>query len=148
MRLAYVASVLREAGATVGFLDCVLRCYDEKAGAGAVFEFHPDVIYAVIDPAFAEAQISFLEKLKEWGAIRIVLGGPWAATHWESVLERTAAAEAVIVGEVEEALLEVITLWQEGRSVVRLAGVATLVGKKAVSGERRPPILDLSLIHI
>ncbi len=146
LRLAYIASELHEAGATVGFVDCPLKGYDRHAAAGAVFALHPDIIYAELDNTEARTQLRFLSRVKELSATRIILGGAYASTFAETILTRFRAIDAIVVGEPDETLSEMLARLHEGRGISRLAGVVGRGAKKVIEGPPRPPLADLDTL--
>jgi len=143
LRFAYLAAELSEAGATVSFVDSPLRGYDRHAAAGAVFADHPDVIYAELDPREAGAQLEFLRRVKELGPARIVLGGFWATLLTEPILNAVEAVDAVVRGEVDETLLDLVARWHEGLPLTRLPGIGFRSHRKPVVSPERGRISDL-----
>ena len=146
LQLAYLSAGLAQLGVSVGFVDCPLRGYDAHAGAGAVFAFHPDVIYAELDPRYAPAQIDFLAAVKELNASRIILGGSYPTLAAENIYRAFPHLDALIRGEPDQALQEVITHWHGGRSAARLAGVLTPGTRMAIAGPPRPLLEDLDAL--
>jgi radical SAM superfamily enzyme YgiQ (UPF0313 family) len=143
LRLAYLAAELQASGATVGFLDCPRKGYDRHAAAGAVFGFHADVIYCELDSREARAQLRFLARVKELSATRIVLGGAYATVAAEPILTRFHAIDAVVCGEPDLTLLDMVAHWHEGLGIARLPGVVCRSVKKLVEGPPRPLAANL-----
>ncbi|HNR99438.1 MAG TPA: radical SAM protein [Planctomycetota bacterium] len=143
LHLAYLAAGLRRLGVAVEFLDCPRLDYDAHAAAGAVFTAHPDVVYAELDPRAARAQLIFLAGIKACGSARIVLGGPYASLCARPVLAAFPGLDALILGEPDLALVELVSLWYEGLPAVKVRGVAVPGPTRISEGPPRPLIDDL-----
>ncbi|HAK97551.1 MAG TPA: hypothetical protein DCM87_21810 [Planctomycetes bacterium] len=148
LHLAYLAAGLRELGVTVEFLDCPRLDYDAHAASGAVFTVHPDVIYAELDPREARAQLAFLAGIKDFSAARIVLGGQYASLCARPILASFPAIDALILGEPDLTLVELVSLWYEGLPAVKVRGVATPGPARVIEGPPRPPIDDLDSLPV
>ncbi|HBG05771.1 MAG: B12-binding domain-containing radical SAM protein [Geobacteraceae bacterium GWC2_58_44] len=76
----------------------------------------------------------------------VLLGGPHATHAWQEQLARHPALDAVVLGEGEATLVELLAALASGGAVAGLAGIACRVGEGAVAGPPRAPIGDLDLL--
>ncbi len=146
LNFAYLAGGLRELGVTVGFLDCPRMDYDVHTASGAVFAFHPDVIYAELHPAAAGTQLAFLANIKSYSAARLVLGGAYASLCAQSILAAFPVIDALIRDEPDVTLVELVGLWYEGLPAVKVPGVAVPGAKRVHDGPARPLVADLDTL--
>jgi len=86
----------------------------------------------------------------------IILGGPQPSSIPLQILERFEFIDAVVVGEGEETLREIVKENFELERLVKIPGIATRVDGKAVLGAKRPltarmddfPMPDYSLVDL
>lgn len=146
LRFAYLAAELQHLDGTIGFLDCPYKNYDVHTAAGAVFAFHADVIYCELDAQHVQTQVAFLETIKRFSSVRLVIGGPYASFCHEALCQALPAVDAVIRDEPDETLFDILTCWNSGLDVTYLPGVTTPGTKKCLSGPARPLIDQLDAL--
>lgn len=78
----------------------------------------------------------------------VLLGGPHATHAWQEQLERHPAVDAVVLGEGEETLVEIVERLSTGAGVRGVAGSAWRDGKSAVAGPPRAAVADLDLLPL
>ncbi|MBJ6751961.1 B12-binding domain-containing radical SAM protein [Geomonas anaerohicana] len=78
----------------------------------------------------------------------VVLGGPHATHSWQEQLERHSEVDAIVLGEGEQTLLELVQARAEGRPLAQVAGVACREGKEIVPGAPRGAVADLDRLPL
>ncbi len=76
----------------------------------------------------------------------VVLGGPHATHAWLELLAGHQELDAVVLGEGEETLVELLAARQAGRALSEVAGIAYRQGESALQSARRAAIADLDLL--
>ena len=70
----------------------------------------------------------------------VVLGGPYSSSLREKVLEQCPSLDAVVIGEGEEAFVELLDVYETKRDLTKVKGIAYRKDKEIVfTGVRRPP---------
>ncbi|TSK03907.1 MAG: radical SAM protein [Geobacter sp.] len=77
-----------------------------------------------------------------------LLGGPHATHAWQEQLERYPEIDAVVLGEGEETLLELVDARGEGRSLASVPGLAWREAGKPVRTAPRGAITDLDALPL
>ncbi|NOY27819.1 MAG: B12-binding domain-containing radical SAM protein, partial [Oligoflexia bacterium] len=139
--IAYVATFLAQAGHDV-------RVYDDfamRGGPSAVLaeieRFRPQVFGASVLTPVAPAVIELMRTIRQrWPDIRMFAGNIHADLFPE---EFAGLCQAVVHGEGEQAAVELLAAWQEGRSGQGIAGVTVIDGDKLVRGPSRALETDL-----
>jgi anaerobic magnesium-protoporphyrin IX monomethyl ester cyclase len=78
----------------------------------------------------------------------VLLGGPHATHAWQEQLERYPAVDAVVLGEGEATLTELLERLTSGAGVQGVAGAAWREGERAVAGPPRAAVADLDLLPL
>lgn len=78
----------------------------------------------------------------------VVLGGPHATHAWQDLLDGNPAVDAVVLGEGEATLSELLEVVGAGGELSGVAGIACRAGGETVKTAPRPPIDDLDLLPI
>ena len=78
----------------------------------------------------------------------VFLGGPHATHTWPELLAAHPAVDAVVLGEGESTLVELIEARLSGSPLSGVAGIACRVQGTAKASAPRPPIGDLDLLPI
>lgn len=142
--LATIAGALLAAGHEVHGLDVAL---DGIEGLGlSLQQVQPQVVgIATWSPAFDQARAAAIA-VHTLSRARLVLGGPHASLF---PAESLAAldADAVVVGEGEQTVVELLAAWQQGRSP---AGVRGLVwpDEQGLHHEPPRPLADLDALPL
>ncbi|MDO8283020.1 MAG: radical SAM protein [Thermodesulfovibrionia bacterium] len=138
----YVASSLMKAGHEVRFLNGAFMTHSEILKE--LHDFQPDVA-GIYSTAFgwkkavhAASQIKML--LKD---IFITVGGPYPIAMQEKCLEDLRNIDAVITGEGELTMVEMLQRLSEGKNLEGVLGVIYREGDKIVKNPPRPLITDL-----
>lgn len=139
--IAYVATFLARAGHDV-------RVYDDfalRGGPPAILKeierFRPDAFgVSVLTPVATDVQRLLREVKDRWPAIRAFAGNIHADLFPEEFAD---TCDAVVHGEGEQAAVELLAAWGEGRTGQGIAGVTAIGGGKLDRGPARPLAHDL-----
>ncbi|MBI4825476.1 MAG: radical SAM protein [Nitrospirae bacterium] len=141
----YVASSLIKAGHEVRFLNGAFMAHSEILKE--LHDFQPDVA-GIYSTAFgwkkavhAASQIKMM--LKD---IFIVVGGPYPIALQEKCLEDLKNIDAVITGEGELTMVEMLQKLSEGKSLEGVQGVVYRDWEKIIKNPPRPLITDLDAL--
>jgi anaerobic magnesium-protoporphyrin IX monomethyl ester cyclase len=77
-----------------------------------------------------------------------LLGGPHATHAWPELLAGHPALDAVVLGEGEATLLELLEARSAGRPLAQVAGIAYRQGGKCLQSAPRAPIAELDLLPV
>ncbi len=134
---AYVAAALRRAGHDVDLLDCTFLARDEALGRAQASGARVVGIYAMATLG-AECRW-FAERLRDRCDL-LVAGGPLPTCEPQEFLERF---DAVVRGEGEQAMCELVAAFEAGVDIGAVAGV---VARGAVLAPSRPFATDLDAL--
>lgn len=148
----WAAAYMRENGHNVALYDTNLK-FDISGLDEALSQHQPDVL-AIYDDGFnyltkmcltnmRHAAFDMIKKAKAKG-IKVLVSSSDSTDHYEKYLD--AGADAVMLGEAEETLLECITLIEKGESINNVSGLAFKNGGEIQENRRRPVIRDLDHI--
>ncbi len=143
--LAYLATILARRGHVVRVFDAFALGADDLQMRRALDEFRPDVLgISVLTPVAGRIR-GLLRELKHRDpGLLIVVGNLHADLFPEEFLD--GAADAVVHGEGEETLPELLDAWAAGGRGDGLPGVSVLSGGDLVAGPTRPLLTDLDAL--
>ncbi|WP_224963285.1 B12-binding domain-containing radical SAM protein [Geomonas subterranea] len=78
----------------------------------------------------------------------VVLGGPHATHSWREQLERHREVDAIVLGEGEQTLLELVEARTDGGALSQVAGVACREGGGILLGPSRAAVADLDQLPL
>ncbi len=141
----YVASSLIQAGHDVTFINGAFipreKILDELK------RFSPDVIGLYSTTFGWKRAVQTAEEIKQRiGEIFIVVGGPYPIAMKGRCLKDTEAIDAVVTGEGELTMVELLERLSSGSSLKGLKGVAYKAGTEIIENPSRPLIDDLDSI--
>jgi radical SAM superfamily enzyme YgiQ (UPF0313 family) len=118
-----IAAYLEERGAAVEVFDTTFSTPD--AFRAMLLEKRPDVIGMYTNlmtrPRIVEL-LHFIRSRGELDHTKVVLGGPEVTHHVEKFLH--AGADAIVIGEGEETMYELVRAWETGMPPGDVAGIA------------------------
>lgn len=123
------ASVLREQGHAVSLFDSMLAegidefrliLHREKPDVVGFFEDNFNFLTKMCTTRMRDAALQMIREAREAGA-RVVVNGSDASDRPHLYLQ--AGAEAILIGETEEAMPEVMAAWRTGKSLDLLPGL-------------------------
>ena len=149
--VAYLAGYLKAGGYTdVVFLDAMTHHLSDEQVAERIRQIKPDIVgCTAITPAIYKAQ-SLLKAAKEVNPdIVTVLGGIHGTFMYPQVLKEAPWIDAVVRGEGEQVLLNLVAAvdsgkWLEERANVK--GIAYAEDGKVIATPAEPPVADLDRI--
>jgi radical SAM superfamily enzyme YgiQ (UPF0313 family) len=158
----YVASSLMKAGHEVIFLNGAFMTHSQILKE--LLEFRPDVvgIYSTAfgwkKAMFMAAEIRRAEKEsattpvapfpKGEHGIFITVGGPYPIAMQEKCLEDSRDIDAVVTGEGEITLVEMLDRISQGKSLEGVEGIVYREGKKIIKNPPRPLITDVDSLPL
>ena len=154
--LLRLGGALLRRGLEVELEDLAFRCARGELAAGSLLcesaarcilrrgEF--DVVGLSVMGATLPAALIIAGRLRELRPeLRLVLGGPGTTGTSEALLERFGALDAVVRGEAEDSLPELLEAWSAGRGARGVAGVSWRdASGRIVREEDRPLRADLA----
>ena len=150
--VAYLAGYLKAGGyQDVQFVDAMTRNLSDEEVRLRIEEIRPDIVgCTAITPSIYKAQ-ALLKVAKEVNPeIVTVLGGIHGTFMYPQVLKEAPWIDAVVRGEGEQVLLNLVAAvesgdWMERRAGVK--GIAYAVDGKVIATPAEPPIADLDRIN-
>jgi anaerobic magnesium-protoporphyrin IX monomethyl ester cyclase len=138
----YVAASLRDAGHEVRFLNGAFLSRAEILAA--VSEFQPDVV-GLYSTTFGwpKAQQAAAELRRILPAAFLVAGGPYPVALQDKCLADCQELDAVVTGEGEQTMVEMLERLASGISLAGVLGIAYRDGEQVMLNPPRPLIEDL-----
>lgn len=144
--LGYIASVVEKAGHDVCIIDGYAQNLSYEKIKYMVRDRRPDIIGI---QCFSDQRASWFRLIEEIRSLRtgekIVLGGPHPSLMPEQVLTRFQP-DAIVIGEGEETMLDLIRTWENGGNLNMVKGIAYLDNGNVVITEPRERIKDLDVL--
>jgi len=144
MGLAYIAGVLREAGAKVKILDARSLSMPHNEVLRIVEKNRPDYVgITAVTPQMKSAL--YLSKLIKESCLdtKIILGGPHVHFEHEAIIRESDVIDFCVRGEGELTLLELIKTLREKGKLEKVRGITFRRGKRVIVTPDRPFIKDL-----
>jgi anaerobic magnesium-protoporphyrin IX monomethyl ester cyclase len=141
----YVAASLMKAGHEVRFLNGAFLSHREILDN--VIDFGPDLV-GIYSTTFGwKKAIRTAEDIKKLSEkIFVTVGGPYPIAMREKCLEDTAAVDAVVTGEGEVTIVEMVERLESGRSLRGVCGVICGAGESIIMNPPRDLITDLDWV--
>jgi radical SAM superfamily enzyme YgiQ (UPF0313 family) len=141
--LGYIAAVLENAGHDVSLVDAYVKNLSYDALAQIVKTSRPDVIGITCLSDQRTSWFKLIELIRATDSkIKIVLGGPHPSLMTEQVLINFKP-DAVVIGEGEETMLDLIKTWEENGDLGKVKSIAYLKNGGVVVTPQRERIKDL-----
>jgi radical SAM superfamily enzyme YgiQ (UPF0313 family) len=146
--LAYLAAVLEKNNHQVQIIDAnILRIKSEKIASSFVFK--PDLIGISVNIVNYREAIECAALLKSsYPNTPIIFGGPYCSALAKSILEKTLAIDAIVIGEGENTLLEIAEAVGKKNMFVNIKGVAYRDQGQIIHNQPRPLIENLDEIPL
>jgi len=145
--LLYLGAVLRRAGVEVRILDPYLEGLSPRAFVNAVVRERPDLfgLYVVSDTYFTARQVvsSVHDRLP---GVFTVFGGPHPTLLPGEVLRHTPGLDALVAGDGEEALPELVRRLEHGQSLDGVPNLYYRDGAGIVANPTRKMVEDLDTV--
>jgi radical SAM superfamily enzyme YgiQ (UPF0313 family) len=144
MGILYLASALRAAGHEPAIIDMKVEYLDMAETVRRIVNFAPDVLGITAMTYEADCMQELVEAArKAMPGLKIVVGGAHAANLPEPTLRKGPGIDAVVIGEGEVTLPELIEAFEGKRELASVQGIAFLDQDAFVKTEARPYIEDL-----
>jgi len=141
--LGYIASVLEKDGHEVSILDAYVKKYSHEEVADFIRDHRPDVIGL---SCLSDQRASWFKLIPLIRAvdntIKIVLGGPHPTLMVRQVLTHFRP-DAIVIGEGEETMRELIRTWENKGDLNEVRGIAFMNHEEVVITAPRDRIGDL-----
>ena len=147
--LAYLAAALEQAGARVEILDFVVFPYSQAGLESVVKRFKPHIAGATAVTMTFDHACQVLKDLKIIDPeILTVMGGPHVSFCASETLEAFPQLDAVVVGEGEQTVVELMQTVQNGGDLSTVSGIAFRQGSKITATPRRQFIANLDTLPL
>ena len=145
--LAYLAAALEQAGVQVKILDYVVYPYRRHALESVLKEFKPQVAGATAVSMTVDHAGQVLSDIKAINPeILTVMGGPHVTFCAQETLEAFSELDAVVIGEGEETLVELLGAVERACHFDSVGGIAYRAGSKIMTTAKRNWIKDLDAL--
>lgn len=144
--LVCIGGPLLDAGHRVKLIDNDLYGWQPRRLVAEIAAFQPDcVLLGHTGSTAAHATcLATARTLKgSFPDLPIAYGGVYPSYAPESTLVECPAIDAVVRGEAEQTVVELVAAWEEGRSLRGVAGIAWRDGATITINRSHPPIQDL-----
>lgn len=139
--LSLAASLVRQRGYTIDFLDATAKEYDLERTEKHVLAFQPDLIIATSVTASVSHDVKVMDALaKKTGAVTMLVGTHPTARPLET-LKMSPSLDLVAVGEYDFTVLAVVEHFAKGglrEGLSAIQGIAYRAGDQFFLNERRP----------
>ncbi|MBI5057605.1 MAG: radical SAM protein [Nitrospirae bacterium] len=143
----YVASSLMKAGHDVRFLNGAFMQHDEIMGE--ISKFKPDFI-GIYSTVFGWKKAMYTAAEIRRGGFQtrpyITVGGPYPIAMQEKCLADPADIDAVVTGEGEITVVEILERLSQGKSLEGVEGVVFRDGDEIIKNPPRPLITDVDAL--
>ncbi len=144
--LGYIASMLENEGYEVNIVDAYCLNFSWQELDEKIKRFSPDIIGIT---SLSDQRASCFQLIKLIKSIdpkiKVVLGGPHATLMYEQILQKFPV-DAVVIGEGEITMVELIKAWQENRDIDEIMGIAFCKNQKIIKTLPREMILNLDTL--
>lgn len=141
--LGYIAAVLEKEGHEVKLIDSYAKSLGHEDTVRIMSGYSPDVVGIT---CLSDQRASWFRLIREIrnadSSIKIVLGGAHVTLMPEQVLENFRP-DAIVLGEGEETMRELVAAWEQGQDLCGVKGIAYLDQGKPVFTPPRERIRDL-----
>ncbi|MBM4140435.1 MAG: radical SAM protein [Nitrospira sp.] len=146
--LGYIASFLEREGYDVTILDAYVKKLSYEQIGNFIRELNPDVIgiQCLSDQRASWFMLVDLIRAVD-NTIKIVLGGPHPSLMPEQVMTK-CHPDAIIIGEGEETMLELVKAWEQGSDVSGVKGIAYQKDGEILFTQPRKRIKDLDILPL
>ncbi|MFZ5906060.1 MAG: B12-binding domain-containing radical SAM protein [Nitrospirota bacterium] len=141
--LGYLASFLERAGYHTDIVDAYAKDYSPETIREIIRDRAPRIIGITCLSDQRASWFRLVKLIRETdAAIRVVLGGPHPTLMTRQVLTQVRP-DAIVIGEGEETMLELVRTWEKNGDPATVKGIAYLRGDEMVITGQRERIADL-----
>lgn len=145
--LCYVATALRDAGATVRYADAVMEGLDKDTLLDRIAAFAPDLLYLETSTPTANYDLAFLAEVKSRGpSCTTVLAGSHATYFAERIVGAYPQVDVVVMGEPDGTARAVYDARVRGEALAGIPGTCARAADGTVTrAAPRPLLADLEV---
>jgi radical SAM superfamily enzyme YgiQ (UPF0313 family) len=141
--LGYIASVLEAAGHDVSIVDAYAKNLSFETIEQLIKSAHPDIIGISCLSDQRAIWFKLIKVIRDIdNTIKIVLGGPHPTLMLHQVMMH-CRPDAVVIGEGEETMLELVKAWETQGDINHVHGIAYLKDGEVIVTHQRERIKDL-----
>lgn len=145
--IGYVAATLLQVGHEVDIVDSSPLFSTAEGACHSILSKRPDLVGLSVMSTNAPQAYELAHRLRSSSDVPIILGGPHGTTFPRKTLEECAAINAVVMGDGEETVVELLSGYSETGVLRAVAGSMVRSRDGSVSeGESRPPVMDLDAL--
>jgi len=145
LSLAFIAAVLEKNGQKVNIIDAQALGIDENEVA--IRTSGTDVVgITSMTPTFNSAVRTAKAIKKNNNSCFIVMGGPHVTVLPEKTLEDVKEIDAIVIGEGELTIVELIKAIENKKSFENILGISYRKDGKIITTQARPPIENLDML--
>ena len=144
--IMYLAAVLKAAGHEVRAIDGILDPNWQTSLLRLTADWRPDVVGVSLLSLDIDRAADTVRSLREAGSSAFFVGGGPGATHADATTKAYLDFDAVVHGEGEQALLDLLAARTAGRDLRSVAGLSIKTGGEYHITQSRPPIADVDAL--
>jgi anaerobic magnesium-protoporphyrin IX monomethyl ester cyclase len=149
LSLSYLAGVLIQEGIEVKILDFLVTRYHPRKLRRELEEYRPQLVGATCVTLNYPIARRILKVCKAFDShILTVIGGPHVTFAPEETLLQSPWIDAIVIGEGEKTLVELVRAVQEDKDIHQVSGIAFADGDTVVKTPPQVRIEDLDQLHL
>jgi len=147
--LAFIAAVLEAAGIEVEICDYVVFPYSREALTAEIQAFRPAIVgLTSVTMTFDTAMAVVRDTKAIDPSVKTIMGGPHVTFRAEATLTENPELDAIILGEGEETIVELVQAIEQGADWHPIKGLAFRDGLHIVHTGHKPPGLDVDRLPL
>lgn len=147
--LAFLGGALERDGIETRVLDLVVNKYHPEMLEAALNDFQPDVVGITAVTMTANHALEVVTEVKRIAPhVITVMGGPHVTFCAAETMAQCPALDYVVLGEGEDAIVELTRAVEKGRDMDSVAGLALRHNGHIVFTKHRPPGIDVDTLPI
>ena len=145
--LAFLAAALEQAGIEVRVLDLVVFPYTIELLEDLLDDFQPDIVGITSVTMSFDSAIAVIQDVKKIAPDLVtVMGGPHVSFRARETMTEYPALDFIVMGEGEEAIVELARAVEKGAGFEEIAGLAWREGDRINITTGRPPGIDVDTL--
>ena len=140
--LCYTATLLKNNGYDVSYIDSVVQDYDEDMTINEILKIKPDVIFIETATPTYNFDIKFVDKIKDKLDVKVLMAGSHVTKFPEKCIEESKV-DFVIKGEHDFITLNVINALKDKKSFEKIKGICFRSKDKIINNPNDVLIEDL-----
>ncbi len=144
--MAYSTAVLKKNGFETQLIDAIASEYSIQETLQIIKTFRPDLVVIETSTPSIQHDLAFADLLNREYPVHQVFSGPHASALPVDVLTQAPSALAVLHGEYDETLLDLIQALDSGRDLMSVPGISVRLAQKIHRNPNRPLIQNIDLL--